>query len=129
MWTKWGWATRLYRMNGDALSAHLLVRDEDGVLTATGRLYPRADGWRIGRIAVLRERRGRRLGDLAIRMLCARALDTVPDADITVYALPDVAPFVREIRLCTRRWPGARIRHNGHPHARSCGKFRLASTL
>jgi predicted GNAT family N-acyltransferase len=86
----------------DALSAHLLVRDEDGVLAATGRLYPCADGWRIGRIAVLRERRGRRLGDLTIRLLCARALDTVPDADITVYALPDVAPlyekfgFVRE---------------------------------
>lgn len=86
----------------DPMSAQVLVRDEDGVYAATGRLTPCADGWRIGRIAVLPDRRGKRLGDLVIRLLCARALDTVPDADITVLALPDAAAlyekfgFVRE---------------------------------
>lgn len=77
----------------DAVSAQLLAVDEDGTYAATGRLYPCEDGWRIGRIAVLCDHRGKRLGDLVIRMLCARALDTVPDADITVLAQPQAVPM------------------------------------
>ena len=49
--------------------------DGEGKPAATGRLYIDDDGyWRIGRVAVVRERRGQQMGDLVMRMLLDKAL-------------------------------------------------------
>lgn len=56
----------------DARALHAVV--EDGAPCATGRLYYDRDAWHIGRVAVLKEKRGQHLGDLVMRMLLDQAL-------------------------------------------------------
>ena len=59
----------------DARAIHCLLYDGEGKPAATGRLYIDDDGyWRIGRVAVVRERRGQQMGDLVMRMLLDKAL-------------------------------------------------------
>ena len=59
----------------DARAVHALLYDDDHNPAATGRLYIDDDGyWRIGRVAVLKEKRGAQLGDLVMRMLLDKAL-------------------------------------------------------
>lgn len=55
----------------DAISLHAVIY-KDGQPCATGRLYYQ-NGYRIGRIAVLKEHRGTGLGDLTVRMLLFKA--------------------------------------------------------
>ncbi|MGI5883904.1 MAG: GNAT family N-acetyltransferase [Candidatus Spyradocola sp.] len=60
----------------DARAIHCLLYDGEGKPAATGRLYIDDDGyWRIGRVAVVRERRGQQMGDLLMRMLLDKALN------------------------------------------------------
>lgn len=59
----------------DARAVHALLYDDDHNPAATGRLYIDDDGyWRIGRVAVLKGKRGAQLGDLVMRMLLDKAL-------------------------------------------------------
>ena len=59
----------------DARAIHALLYDDDHNPAATGRLYIDDDGyWRLGRLAVLKEKRGQQLGDLVMRMLLDKAL-------------------------------------------------------
>lgn len=59
----------------DRTALHALVLD-GGVPAATARLYREPDGsWHIGRVAVMKEFRGRALGSMAMRMLMRKALD------------------------------------------------------
>ena len=59
----------------DARAIHCLLYNDDHKPSATARLFIDDDGyWRIGRVAVLREMRGKQLGDLAMRMVLDKAL-------------------------------------------------------
>jgi len=75
----------------DEISAHVLIYDEDGSPVATGRLFPDAEGWHLGRLCVKKQSRGKGFGDMALRMLLDRAARTVPDADIVLSARANVA--------------------------------------
>ena len=59
----------------DVRAIHCLLYNDDHKPSATARLFIDDDGyWRIGRVAVLREMRGKQLGDLAMRMVLDKAL-------------------------------------------------------
>ena len=59
----------------DARAVHALLYDDNHEPAATGRLYIDNDGyWHLGRIAVLKEKRGQQLGDLVMRMLLDKAI-------------------------------------------------------
>ena len=58
----------------DASAIHVLV-SYGGTPAATGRLLVMADQFSIGRVAVLPQFRGKRLGDLAMRLLMRTAYD------------------------------------------------------
>lgn len=67
----------------DEISLHVIIyKDEEPC--ATGRLYYR-QGYRIGRIAVLKGQRGTGLGDLTVRMLLFKAFEQGAE-DVTVCA-------------------------------------------
>ena len=60
----------------DARAIHCLLYDDAGRPAATGRLYIDDEGyWRLGRVCVVREKRGQQLGDLLMRMLLDKALN------------------------------------------------------
>lgn len=52
----------------DETAVEVLVR-EDGAPVATGRTFPQGGCWMIGRVAVVREARGRGLGAAVVRAL------------------------------------------------------------
>jgi hypothetical protein len=73
----------------DAVSDHALAIDASGEAIGTGRLLP--DG-HIGRMAVLKERRGRGIGDALLEALIRRAGDHgLPE--VVLNAQTHAAPF------------------------------------
>ena len=60
-------------MNGTDENAVHLVVYENEVAVATGRIIIENDCFILGRIAVLKEHRGKKLGDLVVRMLIRKA--------------------------------------------------------
>lgn len=58
----------------DALSWHTVLYEDD-VPVAAGRIYWAEGGFHLGRICVLRDWRGRGIGDLLMRMLIAKGLE------------------------------------------------------
>ena len=79
----------------DAFAHHLIVKDGEETV-GTGRLIYKDNQYLIGRIAVLPGFRGNRLGDLIVRMLCARAFDLKAD-EVIVHSQVQVADFYRKI--------------------------------
>lgn len=78
--TEQGYALEIERDERDPVAAHALIWEDDRPV-ATGRLYlDDAAQWHIGRVAVLKEARGRGFGDLAMRMLLMSALQFGADA-------------------------------------------------
>jgi len=62
-------------MDGTDMEAiHLLVRD-GGTPVATGRVIIMDDKFYIGRVAVLKEHRGKKYGDFMMRLLIRKAYD------------------------------------------------------
>lgn len=57
----------------DDVALHVLV-SEDGEPAATARLYEQDGAWHIGRVAVLKEHRGRGVGEIAMRILMQKAV-------------------------------------------------------
>ncbi len=80
----------------DKMSVYALVLDDDDTPSATGRLYiDGEDRFALGRICVLKEARGRYMGDLVMRMLLYRA-EELNCASVTVSAqLPAVSFYTR----------------------------------
>lgn len=77
----------------DQMAVYALACDEDGVPAGTGRLCIDADDrFLLGRICVLKSRRGLGLGDLIVRMLLDRAL-TLNAPAVYVRALLPAVPF------------------------------------
>ncbi|MGI5899539.1 MAG: GNAT family N-acetyltransferase [Christensenellales bacterium] len=67
-----GFSQELQHDEMDKKAVHVVIED-DGFPCATGRLFFDDGLWHIGRMAVLKERRGNRYGDLMIRMLAEKA--------------------------------------------------------
>ena len=59
----------------DALASGVVVYNNEKKPVATGRLILVDDEMTIGRVAVLKEERGKKLGDLVVRMLIRRACE------------------------------------------------------
>lgn len=57
----------------DAMATHFLLRDNDGTPLATARLLDKAGVAKIGRVAVLKDSRGRGLGLLLMRAVLDEA--------------------------------------------------------
>jgi predicted GNAT family N-acyltransferase len=79
----------LDRDDDDPRSTHVLTRSLDGTAIGTGRLAP--DG-RIGRMAVLRDWRGRGVGKMLLHALLDLARTRKLDA-VTLHAQRDAVPF------------------------------------
>ena len=69
-----GFSAELEHDDIDATAIHVVIEDEDGPC-GTGRLFYTDGGWHIGRMAVLKEKRGKKYGDLLVRMLVDKALN------------------------------------------------------
>lgn len=70
-----GFALELERDDKDMFSWHVLLLD-DGEPAATARIYAEAPGvMHVGRICVVKQRRGEGLGDLLMRLLVDRAMN------------------------------------------------------
>lgn len=74
----------------DDRAFHLIIYD-DGVPAATGRLFFHGT-YHIGRIAVVKEKRGLHLGDLTVRMLLVKAFNDGADY-VTISAQTHAVPF------------------------------------
>ncbi len=59
----------------DKHALHLLIYAEE-TPAATGRIYHDGTGFRIGKISVLKQFRGRQIGDLAVRLLLYKAFSS-----------------------------------------------------
>lgn len=57
----------------DKVSVHAIVYDENEKPVASGRIARDEEEYRIGKIAVLPEARGKKLGDFLVRMLVDKA--------------------------------------------------------
>lgn len=93
----------------DPLSVHAIARDEKGVAVGTGRLLP--DG-HIGRMAVLREGRGKGVGSALLRALMdeARRRD---HAEAVLSAQTQAVNFYERhgYRICGPEYMDAGIAH------------------
>lgn len=83
----------------DPISAHVLLYDQTdeagnplGPAVATGRLFWRDGEFVIGRVCVLREKRGQKLGDLVMRMLLYKAIQHGASS-VTLGAQARAVPF------------------------------------
>lgn len=99
----------------DEISAHVLIFDEAGSPAATGRLFPDAEGWHLGRLCVKKQSRGKGFGDMALRMLLYRAAKTVPDADIVLSARANVAKWYASFGFSQE---GGAYNEVGFPHVK-----------
>ena len=83
----------------DKMSVYALVMDDDGTPSATGRLYiDSEDRFALGRICVLKEKRGRYMGDLVMRMLLYRAQE-LNCASVTLSSQLPVVSFYAKYGL------------------------------
>lgn len=79
----------------DHFAHHLIVKD-GGEKVGVGRLIYKDGQYLIGRIAVIKEARGKHYGDLIVRMLCTRAF-SIGAKVVTVHAQTQVEDFYKKI--------------------------------
>lgn len=98
----------------DDLAIHVIVyaSDTDKRPVATGRVYFDGENYRIGRIAVLKEERGKYYGDFAVRMLANKAF-LAGATEILIHSQTDVIPFYKKIgfEICGEEFMEAGIKH------------------
>ncbi|WP_343210226.1 GNAT family N-acetyltransferase [Anaerolentibacter hominis] len=75
----------------DQTAAHLIIYDGTKPV-ATGRLVKEEDGYKIGRIAVCKDERGKEYGDFVVRILLERAFQCQGDK-VKVTAQLHAVPF------------------------------------
>lgn len=82
----------------DDLAIHALVYDnkENNKPVATGRVYHDGKHYRIGRIAVLKEERGKYYGDFVVRLLANKAFLAGAE-EVIIYAQVSAVPFYEKI--------------------------------
>lgn len=79
----------------DPKAFHVVVY-EQGQPKATGRLIKQKDQYLLGRIAVLKEARGKGLGDLVVRMLIRKAFD-LGATEVHIHAQISARPFYEKL--------------------------------
>ncbi|HJA69304.1 MAG TPA: GNAT family N-acetyltransferase [Firmicutes bacterium] len=94
----------------DEIALHVIIYKDDKPC-ATGRLYYK-QGYRIGRIAVLREERGTGLGDLTVRMLLFKAFEQEAE-EVTVTAQLQAQGFYEKFGFAPT---GEQTTDEGVPH-------------
>lgn len=88
-----GYSKENERDEYDDMAVYALVYDENDAPAGTGRLFIDADDhFTLGRICVLKENRGQKLGDLILRMLLYRAQEMKAPMVYLSAQLP-VVPF------------------------------------
>ncbi len=96
---EYGYPAQAERDDYDRMAVYALVLDDDGTPSATGRLYiDDEDRFTIGRVCVLKEARGRYMGDLVMRMLLFRAQE-LNCAAVAVSARVDAVSFYAKYGL------------------------------
>jgi len=81
----------------DSLATHVLVYDnKEKKPVATGRVYYDGKDYRIGRIAVLKEKRGKYYGDFVVRLLVNKAFLTGAE-EVFINAQVKAVPFYEKI--------------------------------
>lgn len=119
----------------DKRALHVLI-GEDGKYLATGRLYEDNQKFYIGGIAVLPEIRGKKVGDLLVRLLINKAFDFFAK-EIFVYARLESVDFYKKLNFieCSKVYenePGDKriimkvIKENSplEHNCQSCGKCK-----
>ncbi len=99
----------LERDEFDPLSLHVVARDSDGRAIGTGRLLP--DG-HIGRVAVLRQWRGRQVGYRLMQTLLQQALER-DFSEVILNAQTNAISFYEKLGF---RAEGAEFMDAGIPH-------------
>lgn len=95
----------------DRLAIHILVFDE-GVPVGTGRVFEIEKQWYIGRVAVLRENRGKGIGRLIMEKLITYAKEQGASR-VFVHAQTNTMNFYRDLGFTER---GAEFMDGGIPH-------------
>lgn len=82
----------------DDLAVHALVFDvnNENRPVATGRVYHDGNSYRIGRIAVLKEERGKDYGDFVVRLLINKAFLSGAE-EVVISAQTKAVPFYEKI--------------------------------
>ena len=86
----------------DNLSIHALVYDNSNNKkpVATGRVYYDGKNYRVGRIAVLKEERGKYYGDFIVRLLVNKAFLSGAD-EVIINAQVNAIPFYEKVGFRT----------------------------
>ena len=95
----------------DEQALHLMVY-ADGEPAATGRFWFDGSVFKIGRLAVKKECRGQKLGDLALRVLIYKAFSTGAE-ELHISAQTYIMPFYRKFGF---REYGEEYMEAGIPH-------------
>lgn len=81
----------------DRRALHILL-SEDSSNVATGRLYEDNGKFYIGAIAVIKEARGKGVGDLVVRVLINKAFELLAD-EVYVYARKESVGFYKALNF------------------------------
>lgn len=99
------------RDENDELSLHLVLYDGD-IPVATGRVYHDGKTFRIGRCAVLKEKRGIGLGDMLVKLLLLKAFSYNP-SEVVISSRLVKAPFYEKYGFVKT---GEEYSEAGEPH-------------
>ena len=80
----------------DNESIHAIVYNENQKVVASGRIMFDGENYKLGRIAVLKEERGKMYGDFLVRMLVDKAFITGAE-QVIVSAIENAIPFYKKI--------------------------------
>lgn len=80
----------------DLEAAHVLVFNDENKPVATGRLLFGDNNFRIGRVAVLKEERGKYYGDFVVRMLADKAF-LMGAEEVSLCSMCNVQHFYEKI--------------------------------
>lgn len=97
----------------DELSLHLVLYD-DGLPAATGRVYHDGKTFRIGRCAVLKEKRGIGMGDMLVKLLLLKAFAYNP-SEVVISSRLVQAPFYERYGF---ERTGGQYPEAGEPHVK-----------
>lgn len=95
----------------DELSLHLVLYD-DGLPIATGRVYHDGKTFRIGRCAVLKEKRGIGVGDMLVKLLLLKAFEYNP-SQVIISSRAVQSPFYEKYGF---KKFGEQYMEAGEPH-------------
>lgn len=96
----------------DEYAMHIVVYNDENQAVATGRMIAQPERMFIGRIAVIKEERGKGYGDFVVRMMLDKAFECGA-AEVTVHAQTHAVGFYKKLGFlpCGEEITEAGIRH------------------